>query len=170
MTNAPTLRRIRRHIGYHIDLSFGFHPVLNDYKVVRIVREYSWNAFLVQVHVYTLSIDSWKMIDGIPPWLLSEWGYHDSAILNGVTYWLIEKDQMFRVVSFNTGSEEFEELMVPGTLSTFGHCLNVEVYKESICLLKEHWQIQILSCGFCRKVRFKSWLLLLFLERHLFVH
>lgn len=48
MTNAPTLRRIRRHMGYHIDLSFGFHPVLNDYKVVRTVREYSRsNAFLV---------------------------------------------------------------------------------------------------------------------------
>lgn len=63
-----------------------------------------------------------------------------TAILNGVTYWLIEQDQMFRVVSFDTGSEEFEELMVPETLSTFGHCLNVEVQKESICLLKEHWQ------------------------------
>lgn len=44
------------------------------------------------------------------------------------------------IVSFDTGSKEFEELMVPDTLSTFGHCLNVEVYKESICLLKEHWQ------------------------------
>nr|ABE27176.1 F-box 1 [Prunus armeniaca] len=42
----------------YIALQFGFHPGVNDYKVVRMLRVHKDDAFAVEV--YSLSTDSWK--------------------------------------------------------------------------------------------------------------
>ncbi|KAK9950828.1 hypothetical protein M0R45_006294 [Rubus argutus] len=61
-------RLLDTHRHAKITLSFGFHPQLNDYKVVRMVRQIKSPS---KVEVYTLGTDSWKRIGVTPAWFNS---------------------------------------------------------------------------------------------------
>nr|ABW08115.1 S haplotype-specific F-box protein 7 [Prunus avium] len=115
----------------YVDLQFGFHPRFNDYKAVRMMRT-NKNAFTVEV--YSLRTDSWKMIEAIPPWLKCTWQHHKGTFFNGVAYHIIEKGPIFSIMSFNPGSEEFQEFIAPDAIcAPWGLC--IDVYKGQICLL-----------------------------------
>ncbi|XP_062024880.1 F-box/kelch-repeat protein At3g06240-like isoform X1 [Rosa rugosa] len=136
----PCIRKFRtlpqsifkpHYSSYDISLSFGFHPELNDYRVVTM----GWYVrSVIKVQVYSLSTGSWKMIEVIPPWLKfnPDW-CQGCAFFNGVAYWLFTKSKKFRFVSFDTDSEEFEEIIVPDTISTKGFTY-VGVYNGLVCL------------------------------------
>nr|BAD08320.1 S-locus F-Box protein 1 [Prunus mume] len=112
-------------------LQFGFHPGVNDYKAVRMMRT---NKNALAVEVYSLRTNSWKMIEAIPPWLKCTWQHHKGIFFNGVAYHIIEKGPIFSIMSFDSGSEEFEEFIAPDAIcSSLGLCIHV--YKEQICLL-----------------------------------
>nr|BAD08683.1 S haplotype-specific F-box protein 1 [Prunus avium] len=112
-----------------VSLQFGFHPVVNDYKAVRMMRT---NKGALAVEVYSLRTDSWKMIQAIPPWLKCTWQHHKGTFSNGVAYHIIEKGHIISIMSFNSGSEEFEEFIAPDAVcSSWRSC--IEVYKEQIC-------------------------------------
>nr|BAD08321.1 S-locus F-Box protein 7 [Prunus mume] len=115
----------------HVALQFGFHPGPNDYKVVRMMRT---NKNALAVEVYSLRTDFWKMIETIPPWLKCTWQHHKGTFFNGVAYHIIEKGPLFSIMSFDSGSEEFEEFLAPDAIcNSWGLC--IDVYKEQICLL-----------------------------------
>nr|ACV04597.1 F-box protein [Prunus pseudocerasus] len=96
-----------------VALQFGFHPEVNDYKAVRMMRT---NKGALAVEVYSLRTDSWKMIEAIPPWLKCTWQHLK-------------------------GSEEFEEFIAPDAIcSSWGLC--VDVYKEQICLLLKFYSCE----------------------------
>nr|ACR48151.1 S haplotype-specific F-box protein [Prunus dulcis] len=115
----------------YVALQFGFHPGVNDYKAVRMMRT---NKNALAVEVYSLTTDSWKMIEAIPPWLKCTWQHLNGTIFNGVAYHIIQKGSIFSVISFDSGSEEFEEFIAPDAIcSSLGLC--IRVYKEQICLL-----------------------------------
>nr|ADZ76516.1 S-haplotype-specific F-box protein [Prunus speciosa] len=115
----------------YVSLQFGFHPGVNDYKAVRMMRT---NKNALAVEVYSLRTDSWKMIEAIPPWLKCTWQHHKGTFFNGVAYHLIEKYPIFSIVSFDSGSEEFEEFIAPDAIcGLLGVC--IDVYKEQICLI-----------------------------------
>nr|ABH03471.1 S haplotype-specific F-box protein 26 [Prunus cerasus]ABW08116.1 S haplotype-specific F-box protein 26 [Prunus cerasus] len=115
----------------HIALQFGFHPGVDDYKAVRMMRT-NKNAFAVEV--YSLKTDCWKMIEAIPPWLKCTWQHHKGTFFNGIAYHIIEKGPIFSIVSFDSGSEEFEEFIAPDAICT-SVGLWIDVYKDQICLL-----------------------------------
>nr|ABW74351.1 S haplotype-specific F-box protein 35 [Prunus cerasus] len=134
----PSARKLRTlplstnniEFGYVV-LQFGFHPGANDYKAVRMIR-INENAFAVEV--YSLSTDSWKMIEVIPPWLKCNWQHYSGTFFNGVAYHFIQKGPIFSIMSFDTSSEKFEEFIAPDAICrSVGLC--IDVYKEQICLL-----------------------------------
>nr|AHX39357.1 S-locus-F-box protein f [Prunus salicina] len=115
----------------YVALQFGFHPGVNDYKAVRMLRT-NKDAFAVEV--YSLGTNCWKMIEAIPAWLKCTWRHHDRTFFNGVAYHIIEKGPIFSIMSFDSGSEEFEEFIAPDAICN--PCtLCIDVYKEQICLL-----------------------------------
>nr|ADZ76518.1 S-haplotype-specific F-box protein [Prunus pseudocerasus] len=115
----------------YVALQFGFHPRVNDYKAVRLMRT---NKSALAVEVYSLTTDSWKMIEVIPPWLKCSWKHHHGTFLNGIAYHIIEKGPIFSIMSFDSGGEEFEEFIVPDAISSSWR-LDIHVYKEQICLI-----------------------------------
>nr|ACR48152.1 S haplotype-specific F-box protein [Prunus dulcis] len=116
----------------HVALQFGFHPVVNDYKAVRMMRT---NKNPLAVEVYSLRTDSWKMIEVLPPWLKCTWKHHKGTFLNGVAYHMIQKGPIFSIVSFDSGSEEFQEFIAPDAICNPCELVRIDVYKEQICLL-----------------------------------
>nr|ADZ74123.1 S-haplotype-specific F-box protein [Prunus pseudocerasus] len=115
----------------YVALQFGFHPGVNDYKAVRMMRT---NKNALAVEVYSLGTNSWKMIEAIPPWLKCTWQHLKGTFFNGVAYHVIQKGPIFSIMSFDSGSEEFEEFIAPDAISTpWGLC--IDVYREQICLL-----------------------------------
>nr|QDB64271.1 S haplotype-specific F-box protein 23 [Prunus dulcis] len=134
----PSVRKLRTpplstnnvKFGY-IALQFGFHPGVNDYKVVRMMRT---NKGALAIDVYSLSTDCWKMVEAIPLWLKCTWQHHKGTFYNGVAYHIIEKGPLFSIMSFDSGTEEFQEFIAPDAIcSSRGLC--IEAYKEQICLL-----------------------------------
>nr|ABW71899.1 truncated S-locus F-box protein [Prunus avium] len=127
---APTSTNINLKFAY-VALQFGFHHAVNDYKVVRMMRT---NKDALAVEVYSLRTDSWKMIEAIPPWLKCTWQHHRGTFFNGVAYHIIQKGPIFSIMSFDSGSEEFEEFIAPDAVcSSWGLC--IDVYNDQICLL-----------------------------------
>nr|QDB64837.1 S haplotype-specific F-box protein 19 [Prunus dulcis] len=126
----PTSTNINIKFLY-VALQFGFHPGVNDYKAVRMMRS---NKDTFAVEVYSIRTDSWKMIEAIPPWLKCTWQHHTGTFFNGAAYHIIEKGPTFSIMSFDLGSEEFEEFIAPDAIcSSWGLC--IDAYKEQICLL-----------------------------------
>nr|QCF59411.1 S haplotype-specific F-box protein 22 [Prunus dulcis] len=118
-----------------VSLQFGFHPGVNDCKAVRVMRT---NKGAVAIEVYSLRTDSWKMIEAIPPWLKCTWKHHKGTFFNGVAYNFIEKGPIFSVMSFDSGSEEFEEFIAPDAIFRPME-LCMDVYKEQLCLLLDFY-------------------------------
>ncbi|GLT75132.1 hypothetical protein SLA2020_468810 [Shorea laevis] len=71
---------------------FGYDPISDDYKVVRI-----WNSYyshIPRVEIYTLSTDSWREIKSEP--FLEEISLNliPGKYLNGAYYWWTEDDEL----------------------------------------------------------------------------
>ncbi|XP_059650121.1 uncharacterized protein LOC132295872 [Cornus florida] len=114
-------------------LVFGFHPGVNDYKVVRIKRH---RIRYPAAEVYSLSTGSWRRIDvALDP--SYDFICHRPAILNGAAYWVASKKTIEGIcrflVRFEMGDEVFEELMLPDGAR---HCYpyNIAVLGESLYL------------------------------------
>nr|AHX39359.1 S-locus-F-box protein h [Prunus salicina] len=119
----------------YVALQFGFHPGVSDYKAVRMMHT---NKDVFAVEVYSLRTNSWKMIETIPPWLRCTWQQHQGIFFNGVAYHVINKGHIFSIMSFDSGSEEFQEFIAPDAIcSLWG--LWIDVYKEQICLLSGYY-------------------------------
>ncbi|KAM5579506.1 F-box/kelch-repeat protein [Rosa sericea] len=132
---SRTLPNIETHLSdiSTTNLSFGFHPELNDYMVVRIVHPYTGSP---EIEVYTLSTNSWKSIRVTPPWLNFYRIYSTTAFLKGTAYWTAKTGSECKIVAFDAGSEEFQELMVPKK-NSFTALL---VCEESLCLFQYDWE------------------------------
>ncbi|XP_021817178.1 F-box/kelch-repeat protein At3g23880-like [Prunus avium] len=126
-------------------VAFGFHPGLNDYKVVRLLT-FSEGNHCIEVEVYSLSTNSWKRIDAIPASIKAMVLHSDQfAVYNGVAYWIMKKeDATYCFVSFDTDSEVFEEFLLPdavvdGIESMLDNCKElIAEYKGSICLFQSN--------------------------------
>nr|ACJ09222.1 S-haplotype-specific F-box protein [Prunus dulcis] len=134
----PSVRKLRtpamstNNIKFvYVALQFGFHPGVNDYKAVRMMHT-NKDAFAVEV--YSLRTNSWKMIEAIPPWLKCTWQHYKGTFFNGVAYHIIQKGPIFSIMSFDSGSEEFEEFIAPDAVCSLWE-LCIDDFKEQICLL-----------------------------------
>ncbi|KAH0982409.1 hypothetical protein GBA52_009586 [Prunus armeniaca] len=78
---------------YATGVAFGFHPRLNNYKVVRLLSFFVGNH-CIEVEVYSLSTNSWKRIDAIPASIKTLVLHSDQcAFFNGVAYWIMFKEK-----------------------------------------------------------------------------
>ncbi|XP_059650087.1 putative F-box protein At3g16210 [Cornus florida] len=126
-------------VYYSICLAFGFHPKVNDYKVVKIwclvyeMDEPYKYQFLTDV--YSLSTDSWRRIDVTPSCYSF---YRNPAIVNGAAYWVATKKTSEGsceklLMRFEMGDEVFEEVMLPDGVTNC--CAEIAVLGELLYLI-----------------------------------
>ncbi|KAA8524834.1 hypothetical protein F0562_011257 [Nyssa sinensis] len=111
-------------------LGFGFDPLSNDYKVVRIVYQPENYNFKVppNVELYTLSSGIWRSISAAaPPYVVFNF-FPLSTFINGAVHWVASSLCSF-IVAFDMGTEAFRELPLPDSVA------NTDVLKLSITVL-----------------------------------
>ncbi|KAK4259385.1 hypothetical protein QN277_005723 [Acacia crassicarpa] len=124
--NAATreMRRLPRSISYFEDakfyIGFGFSPIADDYKIVKINAEEN-DGRVNEVKVYSLSIGSWKDVqfgnlDGVG---LTSNGF----CFNGAIFWIgykigleEDEDEVGWIVSFDIAMEVFALIPMPSSL------------------------------------------------------
>ncbi|KAL2496998.1 F-box/kelch-repeat protein [Forsythia ovata] len=117
-------------------LGFGFDPVSNDYKVVRITYT-DLDRCLPQVELYRLSMGVWQDISH----LSLEYIIHNrsrQAYINWATHWIARSvDGNDLILLFDMCYEVFREMILPGTLAKDDFPRNKElvIYKESLALV-----------------------------------
>ncbi|KAM2993761.1 hypothetical protein FF2_045821 [Malus domestica] len=146
-------------------LAFGFQPLLNDYKVVRMMSFRKDKS--INVEVYSLSTESWKSVGANPGRINGLDTFSVSAMFNGVAYWVLGDGYActtYYLLSFSTGIELFRKLKPPKAMTSDGNQpRNVAQYKESICLLqhivseRSHLQVGRAMCSlFASKNKFRT--------------
>jgi F-box interacting protein len=130
-------RILRLHLG------FGYDPVNNDYKVLRIVD--FWDLEYFEVKVYSMQAHSWRRVEDRWPcnwesrisWW--QWPCHREsrissrpAFSNGVIHWLVESITGARsLVTFDLITKKFELQTVPFKLQW---CTGLQVLGGSLCV------------------------------------
>lgn len=112
---------VNRFTGPVLDIGLGFayHPIINDYRVVRIVNFRNQTS---EVEVFSLTTDNWKKIEtDVNIWFL----FHDQvsqAFVNNTSHWTVRKrvsediDEIglqYFILSFDIGEYKFNVLELP---------------------------------------------------------
>ncbi|XVF78144.1 hypothetical protein PTKIN_Ptkin14bG0105700 [Pterospermum kingtungense] len=108
-------------LPYKISVGFGFDSIRDDYKVLKITKKNVLDKY-VEVELYSLKTNSWKILDP-PKYDL----YSDDfmAFVNGVVHWVARelvnnqgrRRYKFLLMGFDMGHEVFKEIMLPESLS-----------------------------------------------------
>ncbi|XP_050253453.1 F-box/kelch-repeat protein At3g23880-like isoform X1 [Quercus robur] len=151
----PSIRKFKRLPNTcltqlsNVALGFGYDSQNNDYKVVR----FSWTIAKPkpppEVEVYSLSSDSWKIIELGISWRPNVLAHYFNYTLTfpfviGHLHWMIEmideggaQEGRFTsmILSFNVNSEKFKELPLP---DDEGNCISkcLTSFKEKLALIK----------------------------------
>ncbi|KAE9444554.1 hypothetical protein C3L33_23548, partial [Rhododendron williamsianum] len=119
----------------HGALGFGFDPVTNDFKVVRVVHP-DRNNIPPLVELYTHKTGCWRYIsDRALPMMVTE--RCRQAYVNGAANWMAFHRYTFRntILSFNMSEEVFSEILVPESITNDRCQMILVVFKESLCLI-----------------------------------
>ncbi|KAK3012251.1 hypothetical protein RJ639_011238 [Escallonia herrerae] len=146
-------------------LGFGFHPMINEYKVVKMV--YPKNAFnwrrptlgfspllssQSEIHVFTLGSKTWRSIGKIL-YALEHRSSSEAPLVNGRLHWLTQpvSFDVRKIISFDLADEKFQELSIPDcagsrhrnyALAVLGRSLALVVYcsngDSEIWVMKEY--------------------------------
>lgn len=111
-----------------VTFGFGHEPGSDDYKVVRVLNFSAESADKgmpsTRVEVYSLNLGTWKEIEIDFPLNITR--RICDVILNGFTYWLVEKgngNQKPFVASFDMRREVFQQIAVPDVVTLESqHC------------------------------------------------
>ncbi|VVA32468.1 PREDICTED: F-box [Prunus dulcis] len=114
-----------------IALGFGLDVGGNDYKVVRIASF----SHGICVEVYSLRLDSWRIINALPPVTSDVWN-EKWAYLNGVVYWIVQEfsPDWRDIISFDMENEVFQRIMLPDRLLTVTDSISIRVLEKSLSL------------------------------------
>ncbi|MCD7455566.1 hypothetical protein HAX54_028687 [Datura stramonium] len=123
-------------------LGFGFDPVTNDYKVVRVVHIHD-QPMPPHVELYNLSSGVWKDISQVH---LRYFFFHSTpqVYLNGASHWITfklkEGPTRCWIVLFDMTDETFSEMMLPSSLVNEKHCdwMFLFVSEESLYLVDDN--------------------------------
>ncbi|XP_028755900.1 F-box protein At3g07870-like [Neltuma alba] len=145
----PTIREVRQlpratdafpHQNLHV--GFGFSPIVNDYKIVRIYVDIPFDDMIDKVLVYSLRTESWKEIElGILVGVsLSSHGF----TANGSIFWfgskLKQEDENGNlvggnvIISFDIATEVFT-LMPRPALTLGSHLKTLTMYEKKLAVL-----------------------------------
>ncbi|KAL5726594.1 hypothetical protein ACHQM5_009625 [Ranunculus cassubicifolius] len=129
---------------------FGYNPVTDDYRVVKVYQFFNENEEFIssQVMIYSLRMDSWKMVDG-PPYFVSS----DSQLpMNENPHWPAYAHPDVRlpksIAYFDLADEFFCEIQFPKRVGNIvdvgvlGGCLcivgGLEESRSDVWVMKEH--------------------------------
>ncbi|KAI8551342.1 hypothetical protein RHMOL_Rhmol06G0178500 [Rhododendron molle] len=122
-------------------LGFGFDPVTNDFKVVRIVHTgVGCDSIPPEVEIYTLKTGRWRYISEKALPLMIEERYRQ-AYVNAAAHWMafhqgtLLTGFRYTILSFNMSDEVFNEILVPDSITFEG---SLVVFKESLCLFQHY--------------------------------
>ncbi|XP_026388412.1 F-box/kelch-repeat protein At3g06240-like [Papaver somniferum] len=115
---------------------FGYDCKTGDYKVVKILTPGGGKCS--KVWIYTLGMDSWRVLEDIPYLFYLGGGIGSGVFLNGVLHWLAyPQDRVNKpirvILSFDVGEEKFREMQLPIPLC--GSREGEHSFKTSIGLL-----------------------------------
>ncbi|XP_042515311.1 F-box protein CPR1-like [Macadamia integrifolia] len=108
------------YIPYHYAAyGFGYDPTTDDYKLIRVWQFYrnddnSWHS---EVKVYSLSTNSWRMIEDVPfPPIRRQWLC--GVLANSALHWIAKVKPGYHsglglIVSFDLKDEEYREVPLP---------------------------------------------------------
>ncbi|KAK9121329.1 hypothetical protein Syun_018946 [Stephania yunnanensis] len=122
----------------YMEASYGFFydPITDDYKVVEIHYYDSEDEdTLSEVRVYSFASNSWKVITEFLYACISTTG----VLTNGALHWVAHRcdtsEQSRLMISFDIGSEEFQEVPLP-EFKNGNVYLSVAVLAGSLCILR----------------------------------
>ncbi|GLT33848.1 hypothetical protein SLA2020_084060 [Shorea laevis] len=108
-----------------IAMGFGYDPKTNEYKVVRVYSDNKMKEsnFPPQrrAEVYSLSLDSWKVIDDVAWEVCFRLCFHLQRYWNGAYYWFgCASDHHREVIAlFDMTSEVFHYMTLPESFCKF---------------------------------------------------
>ncbi|XVF69622.1 hypothetical protein PTKIN_Ptkin11bG0096100 [Pterospermum kingtungense] len=99
-------------IGTMVIYGFGYDPISDDYKLVRIaefLQDEDDDTVYSEVKVYSLKKNTWRRIKNFPYYLLYKRAY--GIVANNAFHWVASKPQPDKslIASFDLGSEEYGE-------------------------------------------------------------
>lgn len=114
---------------------FGYHPTIDDYRLVRIVYMYHFDRPCFRAEVYSLRTDSWVEIEAMPYRIYEPY----CVALNGVLHWIAfgrgVEDYEF-ILSFEMSDLVFRRIELPGfNFSEDGICTRLAVLKDCLYLI-----------------------------------
>ncbi|GAV61055.1 FBA_1 domain-containing protein [Cephalotus follicularis] len=114
---------------------FGYNPIIDDYKLVRIVYSYYFDRLYSRVEVFQLGDCFWREINAINCRI-----YESSCTMaNGILHWIAHGggvNDCELVVSFDMGDEVFRQIILPDfDFVGNGICMRLAVFKESLSLI-----------------------------------
>ncbi|XP_017635974.1 F-box protein CPR1-like [Gossypium arboreum] len=123
---------------------FGYDPVSDDYKLVRIVQLLGANDeyFHSEAKVYSLRSNFWRRIKGFCFYFIS---YRQLGFLaNNVLHWMVFKtpeSSSRNLVGFDLRSEEFSLVELPDFCIDENIYLNVKAMGGHLCLTATYWEL-----------------------------
>ncbi|THG20583.1 hypothetical protein TEA_028562 [Camellia sinensis var. sinensis] len=153
------LPKSRQFDDQEVVFGFGFHPVTNEYKVVKIIHH--WNGYRrfrfcdhtqSEVQVLSLNTNNWRSIGKVPYPLDPR---SAEALVNGRLHWLTQPRRCpgvrhsRSIVSFDLADEQFREIPRPDCgslnrtnyhLAALGGCLSAIV-----CCHYEKFEIWVMK-------------------------
>nr|GMD44914.1 F-box protein CPR1-like [Ipomoea batatas] len=132
---SANLRSSRGNVKH--SLGFGFDPVSNDYKVVRVVSVVNGGCC---AEIFRLSTHMWENISDST---IAKYDFlkPEQAYLDGMVYWLgkIDETKERKMVSFDLSKERFEEMELPENLALRGNFadgnVSVGIYMGSLAVI-----------------------------------
>ncbi|XP_074278900.1 putative F-box protein At3g10790 [Silene latifolia] len=143
---------------YQSVCGFGFDPVSDDYKVVRVVELDNGQkaSSEAQVEVYSLKSGCWRVIGGCPCYSIKHYdsGY-TPRFINGSVYWLGTPYAFPNcetvLLKFDMSSESFETIQLSGVLKLselrFTRNLYLQEIKGVLTLIKSNYKIANKTCS-----------------------
>ncbi|XP_059664383.1 F-box protein CPR1-like [Cornus florida] len=141
MALPPVRVRLQSRGSFMHNIGFGFDPLTNDYKVIRIVFS-NPGEIPPEVDIFTLSTGTWRDIRHLClPYIIEDRA--PLAYVNGAAHWIAsDRRGVLRgrlIVSFHIGDEVFREIMLPGSMAidvSYPLSLRVAKFQESLCLIE----------------------------------
>ncbi|KAI9110476.1 hypothetical protein K1719_018342 [Acacia pycnantha] len=117
MSRAPILR----HLVIPSLVGFGFDPIANDYKIVRLFASFLNDNPIHTVEVFSLNSRSWKEVEAgklefiFPFELASGCGFTFDGAIFWLGFNLVKKDESshYLILSFDIGTESFTLIPLP---------------------------------------------------------
>ncbi|KAI8551341.1 hypothetical protein RHMOL_Rhmol06G0178400 [Rhododendron molle] len=147
----PSIRKFFAIPGYNVTfqshgsfmhcVGFGYDPVTDDFKVVRVVHTgVDCDRIPPEVEIYSLKTGRWRYIsDKALPVKITE--RYRQAYFNGAAHWMAFTRGPFRhtILAFNMSEEVFNEILVPESIThdvSLYKMITLSVFKESLCLIQ----------------------------------